>query len=330
MNPNLDAILKQTDRVMNATDGRRGNFDSFRPPKVHVGVDLGTAYTVLIVLDEQYLPIAGEYQFAQVTRDGLVVDFVGAVDLLQAMKSRVEKRLGFELTSGASGYPPGVPQPEVRATANVLYGAGLDCTGLIDEPTAANNVLQIQDGAIVDVGGGTTDIAVISLGGIVADGSIRIGGQAMDRAIVVHTRRQHNMLIGEPTAESVKIELACALPEERPRTMEVRGRDLVSGIPRGTTLRSDEIARAIHEPIQAIVAAVVRTLEATPPELASDIVDEGITLTGGGSLIRGLDELIRQRTGVPVRVAEDPLTAVVRGTAAILEDFDRHRDLLRV
>jgi rod shape-determining protein MreB len=138
------------------------------------------------------------------------------------------------------------------------------------------------------------------------------------------------MLIGEPTAESVKIELACALPEERPRSMEVRGRDLVSGIPRGTTLRSDEIARAIHEPIQAIVAAVVRTLEATPPELASDIVDEGITLTGGGSLIRGLDELIRQRTGVPVRVAEDPLTAVVRGTAAILEDFDRHRDLLRV
>ncbi|MGE5643793.1 MAG: ethanolamine utilization protein EutJ [Byssovorax cruenta] len=176
MNPNLDAILKQTDRVMNATDGWRGNPDSFRPPKVHVGVDLGTAYTVLIVLDEQYLPIAGEYQFAQVTRDGLVVDFVGAVDLLQAMKSRVEKKLGFELTSGASGYPPGVPQPEVRATANVLYGAGLDCTGLIDEPTAANNVLQIQDGAIVDVGGGTTGIAIFKDGNVIYTADEPTGG----------------------------------------------------------------------------------------------------------------------------------------------------------
>jgi ethanolamine utilization protein EutJ len=176
MNPNLDKILMQTDRVMNSTDGWRGKPDSFRPPKVHVGVDLGTAYTVLIVLDEQYMPIAGEYQFAQVTRDGLVVDFVGAVDLLQTMKSRVEKRLGFELTSGASGYPPGVPLAEVRATANVLYGAGLDCTGLIDEPTAANNVLQIKDGAIVDVGGGTTGIAIFKDGNVVYTADEPTGG----------------------------------------------------------------------------------------------------------------------------------------------------------
>ncbi|HSJ86592.1 MAG TPA: ethanolamine utilization protein EutJ [Anaerolineales bacterium] len=176
MNPNLDEILKQTDRVMNATESWRGNPDSFRPPKVHVGVDLGTAYTVLVVLDEQYMPIAGEYQFAQVTRDGLVVDFVGAVDLLRAMKARVEKRLGFELTSGASGYPPGVPQAEVRATANVLYGAGLDCTGLIDEPTAANNVLQIKDGAIVDVGGGTTGIAIFKDGNVVYTADEPTGG----------------------------------------------------------------------------------------------------------------------------------------------------------
>ena len=146
------------------------------PPKVHVGVDLGTAYTVLVVLDEHYQPIAGEYQFAQVTRDGLVVDFIGAVDLLRAMKSRVEKKLGFELTSAATGYPPGVPQAEVRATANVLYGAGLDCTGLIDEPTAANNVLQIQDGAIVDVGGGTTGIAIFKDGEVVYTADEPTGG----------------------------------------------------------------------------------------------------------------------------------------------------------
>jgi ethanolamine utilization protein EutJ len=176
MNPNLDELLKQTDRIMNsANDGQRDP-NPIPPSRIHVGVDLGTAYTVLIVLDEHDKPIAGEYQFAQVTRDGLVVDFVGAVDLLRGMKSRIEKRLGFELTSGASGYPPGVPQAEVRATANVLYGAGLDCTGLIDEPTAANNVLQIKDGAIVDVGGGTTGIAIFKNGEVVYTADEPTGG----------------------------------------------------------------------------------------------------------------------------------------------------------
>ena len=176
MNPNLDELLKQTDRVMSQADGWRVDSNSISPSSIHVGVDLGTAYTVLVVLDEHYKPIAGEYQFAQVTRDGLVVDFVGAVDLLKSMKLRVEKKLGFELTSGASGYPPGVPQVEVRATANVLYGAGLDCTGLIDEPTAANNVLQIRDGAIVDVGGGTTGIAIFKNGEVVYTADEPTGG----------------------------------------------------------------------------------------------------------------------------------------------------------
>jgi len=143
---------------------------------VHVGVDLGTAYTVLVVLDENYQPIAGEYQFAEIVRDGLVVDFIGAVDLLREMKTKVEERLGFKLTSAATGYPPGVPQAEVRATANVLHGAELDCTGLIDEPTAANNVLKIRDGAIVDVGGGTTGIAIFKDGEVVYTADEATGG----------------------------------------------------------------------------------------------------------------------------------------------------------
>ena len=176
MNPNLDELLKQTDRIMSSANGWRVETNSISPSSVHVGVDLGTAYTVLVVLDEHYRPIAGEYQFAQVTRDGLVVDFIGAVDLLRTMKSRIEKKLGFELTSGATGYPPGVPQAEVRATANVLFGAGLDCTGLIDEPTAANNVLQIKDGAIVDVGGGTTGIAIFKNGEVVYTADEPTGG----------------------------------------------------------------------------------------------------------------------------------------------------------
>src|SRR6266542_2975145 len=154
VNPNLADLLSRTDRIMSQTDGWRMEPDSILPSSVHVGVDLGTAYTVLIVLDEKFQPIAGTYQFAQIVRDGLVVDFIGAVDLLRKMKAEVEDKLGFKLASAATGYPPGVPQAEVRATANVLHGAELDCTSLIDEPTAANNVLRIKDGAIVDVGGG--------------------------------------------------------------------------------------------------------------------------------------------------------------------------------
>ena len=176
MNPNLSDLLTQTDRVMSSTNGWRMEPDSVLPSSVHVGVDLGTAYTVLIVLDQSYQPIAGEYQFAQIVRDGLVVDFIGAVDLLREMKAKVEQKLGFTLTSASTGYPPGVPQAEVRATANVLHGAGLDCTGLIDEPTAANNVLKIRDGAIVDVGGGTTGIAIFRSGEVVYTADEPTGG----------------------------------------------------------------------------------------------------------------------------------------------------------
>jgi ethanolamine utilization protein EutJ len=175
MNPHLSDLLTRTDAVM---AGR------VRPPqgaplaggRLRVGVDLGTAYTVLIVLDEAGQPLAGDYEFAQVARDGLVVDFVGAVELLRRMKQRVEAQLGVELTSAASAYPPGVAPAEVRATANVLYAAGLECTGLVDEPTAANNVLQIRNGAIVDVGGGTTGVAVVEDGRVVYTADEPTGG----------------------------------------------------------------------------------------------------------------------------------------------------------
>lgn len=173
MNPDLSSLLTETDRIMSGGNGWHTDPGLILPSgaygqgRVHVGVDLGTAYTVLVVLDENHQPIAGEYQFAEVTRDGLVVDFIGAVDLLRSMKARVEQRLGFKLTSAATAYPPGVPQAEVRATANVLHGAELDCTAVVDEPTAANNVLKIRDGAIVDVGGGTTGIAIFRNGEVV-------------------------------------------------------------------------------------------------------------------------------------------------------------------
>jgi ethanolamine utilization protein EutJ len=178
MNPNLSDLLAQTDRIMSGSNSWRADSELTRLSNnsVHVGVDLGTAYTVLLVLDENHQPIAGTYQFAQIVRDGLVVDFVGAVDLLRKMKSQIEEKLGFTLMSAASGYPPGVPQAEVRATANVLFGAGLDCTGLIDEPSAANNVLQLKNGAIVDVGGGTTGIAILKKGKVVYTADEPTGG----------------------------------------------------------------------------------------------------------------------------------------------------------
>jgi ethanolamine utilization protein EutJ len=182
MNPNLKELLNRTDAVMNGRskdwhpDPEMISYLGEYRGSLHVGVDLGTAYTVLIVLDENYQPIAGAYQFAQIVRDGLVVDFVGAVALLRKLKQQVEKKLGFAITSAASSYPPGVPQAEVRATANVLQAAGLDCSGLIDEPSAANNVLQIEDGAIVDVGGGTTGIAIIKKGKVLYTADEPTGG----------------------------------------------------------------------------------------------------------------------------------------------------------
>lgn len=170
MNPNLQALLAQTDAVMN------GHAPPRRGQPVQVGVDLGTAYTVLMALDAQQQPLAGAYQFAQVVRDGLVVDFHGAISLLKQLKQRVEQRLGVELTHAASAYPPGVPRSEVRATANVLIAAGLECSDLIDEPSAANNVLQIDDGAIVDVGGGTTGVAVVRDGQVIYTADEATGG----------------------------------------------------------------------------------------------------------------------------------------------------------
>ena len=181
MNPDLTDLLAQTDQIMTGTNGVYSSSDlphpalSYQGP-VHVGVDLGTAYTALVVLDKNYRPLAGGYQAAAFVRDGLVVDFRGAVDLLRGLKVNVEEKLGRTLVSAATGFPPGVPLAEVRAPSNVLQGADLECTGLIDEPSAANNVLQIQDGAIVDVGGGTTGIAIIRNGEVIYRADEATGG----------------------------------------------------------------------------------------------------------------------------------------------------------
>jgi rod shape-determining protein MreB len=181
---------------------------------------------------------------------------------------------------------------------------------------------------VIDIGGGTTNIAVIALGGIVCDASIRTGGDELDQAIVQFMRKNFSLLIGEPTAERIKIRLGSAVPLEPEEEMDVKGRDLVSGLPKTVRVDSSGVRDAIQEPVSRIVNAVRRALEMTPPELASDILEKGIVLTGGGSLIRGLDQLLMEETGLPVRVDEDPLTSVVRGTGRILDEFSRYGSVL--
>jgi rod shape-determining protein MreB len=181
---------------------------------------------------------------------------------------------------------------------------------------------------VIDIGGGTTEIAVIALSGIVSDTSIRTGGDELDMSIVQFMRKNYNLLIGEPTAEQIKIQIGSAAPVGEEREMEVKGRDLVSGIPKIVRVHSSEIREAVQEPIQQIVDAVRRALEITPPELASDIVDRGIVMTGGGALIRGLDLLLQQETGLPIHLDEDPMTCVVRGAGRILDAPEKYRNVL--
>lgn len=278
MNPNLSALLTETDRIMSGTNGWHPDPNLILPSgiyqgSVHVGVDLGTAYTVLVVLDDNYHPIAGEYQFAQVIRDGLVVDFVGAVDLLRTLKAKLETKLGFTLTSAASGYPPGVPQAEVRATANVLYGAGLECTGLIDEPTAANNVLKIRDGAVVDVGGGTTGIAIFQDGEVAYTADEPTGGTHFSLVIAGATGTSFE------EAEALKKN-----PDEQTRLFP--------------------IIRPVMEKVGSIINRHIQGHQ----------VDR-LYLVGGTCAYPGMDKVIEEYTGVETVLPGNPLFVTPLGIA---------------
>ena len=222
---------------------------------------------------------------------------------------------------------------ECNAVEEAIRSAGPRSTIFVPQGVAAAvgagfEITGTKAQMVVDIGGGTTEIAVIALSGIVSDTSIRTGGDELDASIVQFMRKSYNLLIGEPTAELIKIQIGSAAPMGEEREMEVKGRDLVSGIPKTVRVHSSEIREAIQEPIQQIVDAVRRALEITPPELASDIVDRGIVMTGGGALIRGLDLLLSQETSLPIHVDEDPLTCVVRGTGRILDDEEKYWSVL--
>jgi rod shape-determining protein MreB and related proteins len=231
------------------------------------------------------------------------------------------------------GVPSGITEMERRAVRAAVLAAGAKAVFLISEPMAAAigvglPVITPRASMVVNVGGGTTEIGVIALSGIVADASIRIAGNVFDDAIVGFVRRSYNLLIGEATAEKIKIEVGSAYPLEEERQMDVNGRDLVSGIPKTVRIHSEEIRESIQEPVHAIVAAVRKALEVTPPELAADIVDDGIILTGGGSLLRGLDTLLGQETGLPIHLDDEPLTSVVRGAGLVLDDWNKYHGVV--
>jgi rod shape-determining protein MreB len=267
-------------------------------------------------------------------KDGVIADFDVTEKMLRYFLSTIIQKHVFRVKPRVIVcVPSGITEVEKRAVRDSAHSAGAKEVYMVAEPMAAaigvGLPVETPTGNMaIDIGGGTTEIAVIALSGIVSDTSIRTGGDEMDQALVQFMRKNYNLLIGEPTAEAIKMQIGSAVPTQDEKDMEAKGRDLVSGIPKVVRVHSSEVREAMQEPIQQIIDAVRRALEITPPELASDIVDRGIVMAGGGSLIRGLDVLLSQETGLPVRVDEDPLTCVVRGTGRILEDPERYRSVL--
>lgn len=330
-----------------------GIFDFF---STDVAMDLGTANTLIyikgkgIVLNEpsivafdrktkkiialgnQAKEMQGrEHREIRVTRpmrDGVIADFEIAEGMIRAFIKKVSSG-SFSTRRIVVAVPSGVTEVEKRAVRDSSEHAGAKEVHLLAEPMAAAIGIGIDVDApvgnmIIDIGGGTTEIAVIALSGIVNEESIRIAGDEMNNAIMQYFKKNFNLLIGERTAESIKCEVGSALPLKEEITIHVKGRDLVGGIPKTAEVSSVEIREALNENISQIVEAVKRTLERTPPELSADILDRGVMLTGGGALLKGLDERIRMETNLPVHVAEDPLTAVVRGAGKSIDNMNKY------
>ena len=262
-------------------------------------------------------------------KDGVIADFDVTEKMLRHFIGLAQETKSFRKPRIVICVPFGITEVEKRAVRESAESAGAREVYLIEEPMAAAigaglPITEPSGNMIVDIGGGTTEVAVISLAGIVYSKSVRVGGDKMDEAIIQYIKRTYNLLIGERTAENIKMELGNAYPDPggQQSSIEVKGRDLVAGIPKTVRITDEEIREALNEPVSAIVDAVKITLERTPPELAADIVDKGIVLAGGGALLRNLDVLLREETQLPVMIAEDPLTCVVRGSGKVLEEID--------
>lgn len=328
-----------------------------------MGVDLGTANTLVYVRDkgivvnepsvvaintknDQILAVGEEARnmvgktpahiiASRPLVDGIISDFEVAERMLRYFIEKIHRETFTVLPRPqiVIGIPLGVTEVEVKAVEDAALGAGAREVYLLDQPMAAavGARLPIQDASgnmVVDIGGGTTEIAVISLGGVVTWKSLKVAGDVMNQHIIQYARDYFNLLLGERTAEDIKIRIGSAFSQKELLETKMRGRDLISGLPREVSVSSEQIREALARPIRQIVEAIKTTIEITPPELVADIYERGIVLTGGGALLRELHQLIHQETQIPVHVADDPLTCVVRGTGIVLEDFDALRDVL--
>ena len=274
----------------------------------------------------------GNIEAIRPMKDGVIADFEITEAMLRYFIRKAHNRKTLVRPRIIVCVPFGITEVEKQAVRESAESAGAREVYLIEEPMAAAigaglPITEPSGNMIVDIGGGTTEVAVISLAGIVYSRSVKVAGDKMDEAIIQHIKRNYNLLVGERTAEWIKITLGNAFPDTEPQTMEIKGRDLVTGIPRILQINSDEVREAITEPVHAIIEAIKVTLERTPPELAGDIVDKGIILAGGGALLRGLDKLIREETGLPVMVADDPLSCVVLGSGKALDELDVLREV---
>ncbi len=266
-------------------------------------------------------------------KDGVISDFAIAATMLKIFISKVIGNSVFSRPRVVICIPSGVTEVEKRAVKDAAYKAGAKQVNVIEEPMAAaiGAGLPISEpvgSMVVDIGGGTSEVAVISLGGIVTAQSVRVAGDQFDLSIINYIKKKYNLLIGERTAEAIKIEIGSAFPYENEGSMVIKGRNLVDGLPKNITIEAPEVREALSDSLALIIDAIKSTLENTPPELSADIIDNGITLTGGGALLRGLDALITSETGIPVHIAENPLDCVAEGTGMMLEDIDRLSDVL--
>ena len=260
-------------------------------------------------------------------KDGVIADYRITQAMLRHFIDRVSGSFRLGRPELMISVPAGVTSTERRAVIDAASAAGAKRTYIIREPVAAAIGAGVPISApagnlVVDIGGGTTEVAIISLGGIVAQNSVRMGGEKIDQAIAEYIRKKYSLIVGDQTAEEIKKEIGSALPLDKPMTMQIRGRDMVAGLPKTITLNSTEITEAIADPLDAIILAVRAVLEQTPPELSSDIIDRGMVMTGGGALLRNIDKLMTKVTGVPSYIAEEPLLCVARGTGIALENLD--------
>lgn len=326
-----------------------------------MGIDLGTANTLVyvqgrgVVLQEptvvaiekdtnNIIAVGSEAQqmvgrtpgnivAVRPMKDGVIADFDVTEKMLRYFINKAGKNVGILAPRVIIGVPSGVTEVEKRAVMDAGLQAGAREVFLIEEPMAAAigaglNVEEPTGNLIVDIGGGTTEVAVISLGGIVSSRSLRIAGDEMNEAIAHYIKRNYNLMIGERTAEDIKKEIGSAYPGTKDEKLEVRGRDLLTGLPKTIVITGHEVQEALAEPIASIIEAVKMTLERTPPELAADVLDRGVVMAGGGSLLRGIDRLLAEETGMPVQIADQPLTCVARGTGIALER--NYHDVKRV